>query len=548
MGDTEDTVERTGSPPPYQPAHVYTREQFVALRESRGVFDMALPSVAAAVACPAAKQRWTRRLVYHDWSVGDVETAGGDGRLERPSRGGRRGSVEGDSGHGEGPLQQSLRGGRRNGPEAEAEPRLERMPRTARRTGAEGEPAFGEGRPEYSARAGRRGGAEAGHGEYASRMHPRRSGGAARSATLSDDAVAGMQLPELVPVSEEWLRPHPLLDAVDARLESAGEETKAGDEYEVEFLEKVQHGEDLLGGAEDGGGGGVPTSPPRRPPEDAWNGDRGGPAWPERATGLSPPQANALADEVNELRIGASNKALRYARGPMEDSDRGFHLKASAARLYDAECSQRRRLREKQEAEEIRQQMEGMRHSSLAPPMRAEGPTLEGSRLCRWSDVAAAGTERNAMPPPFMAAGAADDLEPNVLAFFNQVRAQIISPQLAPGPQLPSPPPPMPSPAGGHVSVDALFASARGPPAGMRPPPPPPPPGFAAYPPSHPPPPGFMHPAPTPPSTMPPGFPPLGRPAEPAVLPGVSGQMPARPPPPGPPQPGYYAERPWPLR
>eukprot|EP00166_Cyanidium_caldarium_P004805 ctg_5329.g666 len=276
-------------------------------------------------------------------------------------------------------------------------------------------------------------------------MHPRRSGGAARSATLSDDAVAGMQLPELVPVSEEWLRPHPLLDAVDARLESAGEETKAGDEYEVEFLEKVQHGEDLLGGAEDGGGGGVPTSPPRRPPEDAWNGDRGGPAWPERATGLSPPQANALADEVNELRIGASNKAL------------------------ERRASLRRRV---------------LAATSAAREAGGGGDSpADGGHAAFFVGAADAGGRADARGQPLVplvgCGRRRDGAECHAAAIHGcrcrrrsgAQRAGVFQPgasadhiaATAPGPQLPSPPPPMPSPAGGHVSVDALFASARGP-------------------------------------------------------------------------------------
>lgn len=279
-----------------------------------------------------------------------------------------------------------------------------------------------------------------------------------RTGTANWRSAVPAQLPDLIPVSEDWLKPHPLLDpGQEAPLEEAGKETKDGDEFMDGFLEHARRGEDLL---DIEARAGDTASTRQRGQHHILGRDT-------VATSASAIEPSAeLVPSLRDMRLtgadahvpgrtseAAGREAAKLSAGPSRAThelwSRTQSTPSSAASLSknanalasasDMRNSDTRRITAA-EAEEVH-----------IPVTNEAG--LHASRLSRWAnlhtDVAAesstaarAGSADHVQPTPSMYAGAAapehdahvETLSPSVLAFFNQVRAQAGAPPgAAPG-------------------------------------------------------------------------------------------------------------------
>jgi hypothetical protein len=312
------------------------------------------------------------------------------------------------------------------------------------------------------------------------------------------------QLPNLVPVSEDWLKPHPLLDpGLEVPLEEAGKETKDGDEFMDGFLERARRGEDLLDIAEKTKN---VTSVQQHCQEDPWA--------RETAVLDAPPmplEADApLIAAVNEMRLTDAEPraaAMRNRQWPRDAEPVDTRPPRATIELWNelrSTLGPDSSLSENKHA--WVRQAPGAKVTATAEPSSAHQFTpsdasLNASRLGRWTTGSAglAGTsapssgsmEQMKEPPASHARAMArehDDsaqtLSPSVLAFFNQVRAQAAVP---PGVEPPAGPPAGrpaasgtstaaeaigPQPVYGDRSLFALFGNYSTPPLNQLGPPP----------------------------------------------------------------------------
>jgi len=282
----------------------------------------------------------------------------------------------------------------------------------------------------------------------ASGRRQRRSAPGAPGAATSEHAVVPVQLPELVPVSEDWLKPHPLLDLTqDIPLEETGKETKDGDEFVDGFLEHARKGEDLLVldfEAQDQSQGSslLPSVQPGKPRSTI-----GARSAPDDAELIAPLHDMRLSGTVSGFSVDTAEPPKHHAQfadsetpggktGPWAGSQRpvaqSWHAAPSIGTATNV-SNQRETFAGKPPAETTPANPHpasfgdiGMLESRLGRWTHRQAdvaPTGPGDRSAqeyipdRGAPVAGGATRREQDPR-------AETLSPSVLAFFNQVRAQ----------------------------------------------------------------------------------------------------------------------------